>query len=145
MSIICETAPTEIQDLSNEASNCENFGVPVKVIIQRTRKNTDNSRNEITIASTNPNLKATWTTLNAATDDTKVVFSPTLHASDMPAGEKREHGGGDDTAHGIPIPLGEEFTQFTGQLLALKQTIIAEFKTLMKQERNNISVFLTYS
>lgn len=127
----CSCTPgTAIQDLS--ATNCkQNFGPPSKLIFQRIYSS-GSTKNSITVASTNPNLLATWTALEAAADGTKVQYSPLIHNIDPSGGEIREYGGGDETIGGIPIQLGSEFTRYQGDLLAEEQiSVITPLKQIM--------------
>lgn len=116
----------EITDIPTELC-LENFGQTVKVAFQRVYASAG-VLNEIVIATTNPNLKATWTALQAASDSTKVTISPFIQNPETEPGAKREVGGGNATVGGIPIVLGAEATTFSGNFARIKQNVIAAIK-----------------
>ena len=76
-------------------------------------------------------LTATWVTLAAATDDTKAVFSPFVHNPDMPAGDPREFGGGNETRWGAPLRKGGHSPTFTFAMMAEDQDVIKALKQLI--------------
>lgn len=138
MAILCGCPPgAEIDDIPN--ADCpEEFGQLQKVIFQRL-KQADGTKNEITIATTDPNLLATWTALKAASDGTKVTVSPFIQNPETEPGAKREFGGGNATLGGIPIVLGAEPTTFAGQVYRARQDVIEAMKGYGCE---NIGVFL---
>lgn len=109
-----------------------------KFIIQRTKDGT--SRNEITIATTNPNLLATWAALKAASDSTKVQVSPFIDGPESEAGGPREFGGPGQTRGGIPRRNGRENTPFSARLMDMPQSVIEELKAYECED--DLSVFL---
>lgn len=136
-SLLC-TCPlgAAITDIS--AQICpEDFGQIQRIIFQRLYS-TGTTKNKFTIASTNPNVQATWTTVETAADGTKAQFSPLLDNPQMEAGGKREFGGGNETRNGIPYVLGSEPASFTSSIARASQNIISEMKELMCE---NIAVY----
>ena len=131
--------PTAIADLT--ALTCiENIGTVGKLMFQRFR-DTSGTLNSITIATNNPNLEATWTTLKAAADDTHVSVLPTyLHNVEWAGGESRQYGGGDETYAGAPVVLGEEFMTMSADLIQVPQSLIQELKPYRCE--SNLGVFL---
>jgi hypothetical protein len=109
-----------------------------KFIIQRTATGT--TKNVITIASTNPNILATWTALKVAADSTKVQISPYIDGPESEAGGPRESGGPGETRGGIPRRNGRENTPFSAKILDSPQSLIAELKAYECEDE--LSVFL---
>jgi len=138
MSLLCSCpAPTEIPDITSD--DCvERIGEVQKIVFQRTKDGT--TLNEITIATSNPNLLATWTALKAASDNTKVTVSPFIQGPESDPGEPREFGGEGQTLGGIPILLGSSPTSFTAQLIDVKQLVVQDLKEYMCERE--LSVFL---
>ena len=75
-------------------------------------------------------IPTTWVTLAAATDATKALFTPFLHNPDMPAGDPREFGGGNETRWGAPLRKGGQSPVFTFSMLAEDQDVITALKQL---------------
>jgi len=126
----------EIDDIT--VPTCpENFGQVQKVIFQRTKDGS--TINEITIATTDPALLATWTGLKSASDSTKATVSPYIQSPETEPGTVREFGGGNATVGGIPITLGANPTSFTGLIYRMRQDVIETLKTYSCDE---ISIFL---
>lgn len=118
-------APTEITDIP--ASDClESLGQVQRVGFQRTLDGT--TLNEITIGVNDPALLATWTTLKAAADDTKVQFTPKFANPVNEAGAIREFGTGNQVLDGIPINIGRDRSPFTAEFYNIKQAIITALK-----------------
>jgi len=109
-----------------------------KFIIQRTATGT--TKNVITIASTNPNILATWIALKVAADSTKVQISPYIDGPESEAGGPRESGGPGETRGGIPRRNGRENTPFSAKILDSPQSLIAELKAYECEDE--LSVFL---
>lgn len=84
--------------------------------------------NNIVIATTNPNLLATWTALKAAADSTKVQVTPYIQDVNNEPGEAREFGGGNQTLGGIPITMGRNPSTLEAAFFDLKQKIAGELK-----------------
>lgn len=133
---VCVT-PTEIPDITASTGNVRLNEIQ-KIIFQRTKTGT--TRNEITIASSNPNLLATWTPLKAASDSTKVTISPYIDGPESEAGGPRESGGPGETRGGIPRRNGRENTPFSARLLDMQTAIIADLK--LYECEPELSVFL---
>lgn len=116
----------------------ESIGQVQKFGIQRLK--TAGVVNEIDIATTNPNLKATWVALKAAVDSSKVQFSPNIIEPVQEAGEAREFGSGNQVLNGIPIVLGRKPSPFTAALDRVQQKIVKELKTYECEKE--LAVFL---
>ena len=115
----------------------ESFGQIQKVAIVRLYK-TDGTKNKFVTAS-DIKLKASWTPLLTAADDTKVIISPYIQAPTAEAGAARTFGGGNDTLGGIEEIIGKEATPFTGVIRKAPQTVIKALKDLQCE---NIGVYL---
>lgn len=116
----------EIADIPTD--DClERLGQIQKIIIQRTKSG--GTVNKIVIATTNPNLEATWTALLAASDSTKVQVSPYIADVSTEDGGPREFGSGNQVQGGIPLTLGRNPSPFTAMMYDIKQTIISAMKT----------------
>lgn len=108
--------------------NCpESIGQVQKVLFQRIYS-APGVKNKIVIATTNPNVLATWTPLLAAADGTKVVPTPYIQAPVTEPGAAREFGGGNETLGGIPLIIGREPTTFTGAVYNGSQKMIEAMK-----------------
>lgn len=128
--------PAEIGDITASTGKLRLNEIQ-KIIFQRTRNGT--TLNEITIATTNPNLLATWTALKSASDSTKVTISPYIDGPESEAGGAREFGGPGETRGGIPIRFGRENTPFSARLMDMQPAIIEDLKTYECEEE--LSVF----
>lgn len=115
----------------------ESFGQIQKVAFVRLYK-TDGTKNKFVIAS-DIKLKASWTPLLMAADDTKVIISPYIQAPTAEAGAARTFGGGNDTLGGIEEIIGREATPFTGVIRKAPQTVI---KALKDMQCESIGVYL---
>ena len=119
----------------------ESFGQIQKVAFQRLYKTTG-EKNSFTTAK-GIELKASWTPLLSADDDTKVVVSPYIQAPTGEAGAPRTFGGGNETLGGIEMIIGSEPTPFTGVMRKMPQKIIKAMKQLMcESEAENLGVYL---
>lgn len=115
----------------------ETFGQIQKVAFVRMYK-TDGTKNKFVTAS-DIKLKASWTPLLMAADDTKVIISPYIQAPTAEAGAARTFGGGNDTLGGIEEIIGREATPFTGVIRKAPQTVIKAMKDLQCE---SIGVYL---
>lgn len=115
----------------------ESFGQIQKVAFVRLYK-TDGTKNKFAKA-TDIKLKASWSPLLVAADDTKIIISPYIQAPAAEAGAARTFGGGNDTLGGIEEIIGREATPFTGVIRKAPQTVIKALKDLQCE---NIGVFL---
>ena len=115
----------------------ETFGQIQKVAFVRMYK-TDGTKNKFVTAS-DIKLKASWTPLLMAADDTKVIISPYIQAPTAEAGAARTFGGGNDTLGGIEEIIGREATPFTGVIRKATQTVI---KALKELQCESIGVYL---
>jgi len=138
-SLLCACPPAaEIVDI--ESDDCiERMGQVLKVVVQRTNASAS-TENEIVIVTTNPNLLATWTTLLAAVDSTKVQTSPTFVSATFEPGEAIEAGGGNDSVGGIPTIVGRNPTAFSSNFEDVKQLVIESLKTYECEKE--LSVFI---
>ena len=130
------TPLTEIIDVPT--SCLEGFGQVQKVIFQRVFDGA--VKNEIVIVTDNPNVLATWTTLQAAADGTKVTISPHLQNPESEAGAPRTFGGGNQTTDGIELIIGSEPSTFTSIIYNTKQHIAEALKGYMLEQ--GLGVFL---
>ena len=141
MSLICQCpAATALTTIPNVACP-ENFGQIQKVAFQRLRKD-DGTLN--VFATTNPIVqKASWTSLMAANNSTKIVVSPYINAPADSGGDARMTSGGNDDLGGIPTVLGGNPVQFDGVLRAIPQSVIKVLKELQcEAAAGNLGVFL---
>lgn len=75
-------------------------------------------------------IQTTWTTLLAATGDTKAIVSPFIANVELPPSEAREFGGGNETRWGAPIRKGGSSPPFTASIYQEDQDVIAALKDL---------------
>ena len=75
-------------------------------------------------------IQTTWNVLLIATGDTKAVVSPFVTNPDIPAGDPREFGGGNETRWGAPQRKGGASPALTFTLLAEDQDVIVLLKSL---------------
>lgn len=127
MSFLCGTLPTEIVDLSNV--NCERIGQVQKIIFQRFFSS-GSTKNTFIIASANPNLKATWDVIFAASDSTKAVITPTMFSAAIEAGEAIEAAG---SPLNIPTILGSSPSVYDSFIPNARQDLIEALKSYMKE------------
>jgi hypothetical protein len=127
MSYLCGTIPAELPDLA--ALNCERLGQIQKIIFQRIYS-TGTTKNSLTIATTDPNLLATWTTLLTASDGTKAVITPTLNAAQIEAGEAIEVGG---SPLNIPSVVGAQPSVYDSHIPNARQDLIEDLKAYAKE------------
>ena len=75
-------------------------------------------------------IQTTWDVLLVATGDTKAVVTPFVHNPDIPAGDPREYGGGNETRWGAPQRKGGQSPALTFTMLAEDQDTIVLLKAL---------------
>lgn len=75
-------------------------------------------------------ISTTWTTLLAATGDTKAIVTPFIANVELPPSEPREFGGGNETPHGAPIRKGGNSVVFSAAMYQEDQDVIAALKDL---------------
>lgn len=76
-------------------------------------------------------VEATWTALLAITTaDTKAVVTPFVNNPDIPAGDPREYGGGNETLWGASLRKGAQSPVLTFTMLAEDQDVIVLMKAL---------------
>ena len=135
------TALTTIPAVSCPVS----FGQIQKVAFQRLYD--DGARNSFPGSGTplapTITLKASWTPLLAAADDTKIVVSPYINSPADSGGDARMSSGGNDDLGGIAEVLGGEPVQFTGSLRAVPQDVVKILKELQcEANAGNLGVYL---
>lgn len=109
----------------------EQFGQIQKLWFQR-YYSSGTTRNSFTIASANPNVLASWSTLLAASNGTKVVQTPFVENPQGPtAGGPRTNGGGNARLGGINSVVGAEASVFEGTFYNLPQYVIDEMDDMM--------------
>ena len=75
-------------------------------------------------------ISTTWTTLLAATGDTKAIVTPFIANVEVAPSEAREFGGGNETRWGAPIRKGGASTVFTASMYQEDQDVISTLKQL---------------
>jgi hypothetical protein len=75
-------------------------------------------------------IPTTWTTLLAATGDTKAVVSPFVANVELAPGDAREFGGGNETLWGAPIRKGSQSPTFSASMYQEDQDVISALKDL---------------
>ena len=146
MSLICACDPGDFTAEFLSSAGCEDVGVPVKLILQKTK----NGSSLNTITPEDVILEATWTDgagggtgLLEVSDGTTCVITPIIHAGEISGGEKREYGGGNATFGGIPLVRGSESMDFSGEFLRLPQDVIDSLKGFMCHD-GNLSAFFVH-
>lgn len=123
--------PSEITDIP--VPNCiEDFGAITKLLFQR-RYSTGATENLFTIAATNPNVIATWTTVLTATDGTKVQASPQVNNSNLEGAEPVTYGGGDAAAFGLTRIVAQDPSSFTCEFHQQRQDVIEALKNYQSE------------
>jgi hypothetical protein len=118
----------EISDIT--IPSCpEYLGQIQKVIFQRTYSS-GSTENKFVVASTDPAILASWTTVLTATDATKAVVSTYLNNPTMETGEPTTYGGGNATVGGKEIILSPNASVFKAELHNIPQSTIKEYKDL---------------
>lgn len=112
----------------------ESMGQVQKVLFQRVYKSAG-EKNSIA----DPTKKASWSSLFAAADGTKVTISPYIQGPTTEPGAARTFGSGNQVLGGIPITIGREATSFTGTIYQEQQKVIAQLK---KYQCETIGVYL---
>lgn len=119
--------PSELTDIP--VPTCfEDFGQISKALLQRLYSG-GTTLNKFTIASANPNAKASWDPLIAASDNTKVTICPQINNSDLQPGDEVTFGGGDATVGGAEKIVAVNPSTFTGELHRQRQDVIEALKT----------------
>lgn len=133
MGILC-TCPlgAEIADVV-KVTCPEIVGQVHKLVFQR-KYSTGTTLNKFTIASANPNLLASWSTLLAASDGTKVTSSPLIDGPEMEPGGPKTYGGGNQTRGGVEIITGRDPSVFRCNFLNVSQQTIKALKQYFCEE-----------
>lgn len=140
--MICNCpASAALPDIPN-ATCPESFGQIQKVAFQRLTK-ADGNKNSFVEATADIKVLASWSTLLAAADGTKVVISPYVQAPTNEPGAARTFGGGNETISGIEEIIGSQPSAFTGVLRKVPQAVVKALKELVcEASAGNLGVFL---
>ena len=132
MAILYTCPPaSEINDIPNV--DCyEQIGQVQKIIIQRMYDGS--TRNEFDIATTNPNVLATWTTVLTAADNTKAQVTPYIESPTLPPPEPITVGGGNDSLDGVEQIVAFNAANFTAVLNNIPQSVILALKPYMSEQ-----------
>lgn len=138
MGLLCQCpAATAISDITIGACT-QSIGQIQKLVFQR-KLNDSDVVNSFTIATTNPNVLATWTTVLTAADSTKAVQTPFIQGPTIEVGAPRTFGGGNQTLGGVEVITGREPTTFTAMFHNLDQLTIDQLKDYQCEK---VSVFM---
>lgn len=108
----------------------ENLGQIVKYAIQRKQASAP-FPTKAGVGAGDAGLLASWTTLKAASDATKVTVGPFCENIVIPPVEAITEGGDDNsTLDGMPIVVGATVVQVTGQFRSLPGSILTVLKLL---------------
>ena len=119
---ICCPVPTVIASVVTVLNPCaEDVGQIQKLVFWR-------RGNSMAVASAT--TLTAWTTLLAATGDTKAIVSPFIANVELPMSEAREFGGGNETRWGSPIRKGGTSPVFSASIHQYDQDTIAALKKL---------------
>jgi hypothetical protein len=120
---VCCPAPTAIASVVTVLNECPNdVGQIQKLVFWRR----GNSIASVATAI----ISTTWTTLLAATGDTKAIVSPFIANVELAPSEAREFGGGNETRWGAPIRKGGSSPSFTASIYQYDQDTITALKDL---------------
>lgn len=120
---ICCPTPTAIASIVTSLNPCRSdVGQIQKLIFWR-------AGNSIASEAT-ALVESTWTTLLAATGDTKAVVLPYIANFELPVSEAREFGGGNETKDGAPIRKGGTSPVASGSIYMADQDVISSAKKL---------------
>ena len=103
----------------------ESFGQTQKLIFQRKAASATGYGSVSTVI-----VLATWTTLKAATDDTKAIITPFVSGVTSEVGKAKEFGSGNEVRNGIPIIFGCDPTKVTVKLYEYPESLIRNMKLL---------------
>lgn len=134
--LLCACPPSAAPATIPVVDCIERFGEVQKIIVQRTKNGA--VLNEITIGTTDPALLATWNTLKAATDSTKVQVTPYIAEFTNEETDPRE--ASSTGVGGIAAVLGSDFSNVQGYFHDVPQKVIKEIKKYNCEV--GVSVFL---
>ena len=119
---VCCPVPTVMASVVTVLNPCiQDVGQIQKLVFWR-------RGNSISVASA---LTSTaWTTLLAATGDTKAIVTPFIANVELPMNEAREFGGGNETRWGAPIRKGGTSPAFSASIHEYDQDTITALKEL---------------
>lgn len=114
-----------------------------KAALQRLRAN-DGSSNSFPMTSTGAvNLLASWTTLIAADDDTKIQVTPLISNPTFTAGEAQIVGeGGNETPDGAGVIVSTGVSTLTGEFHNIEQAIIKALKDYSCELNDDLGIYL---
>lgn len=131
--------PISAQDCSNIWGQIAGFAV----------QRIDDSNNNFTAPGNAITAEVSWDTFAAASDNTKIIYTPFLGAGlTIPESTANETGGNDNTTiEGIPIYNGEDVVQVTGMFRNLNKTVVNELRMLTDESlsaigRTNVGAYL---
>jgi hypothetical protein len=124
---LCGCVPGAALTPVGNRATLQNFGEIVKILVQR-RLN-GSTVNELTIATTNPNVKATWSTLLAASNSTRVVTTPYTHGLKNEAGDAITFGGNGETVGGVEQNIGKNPSKFEAKFFGAWQTTMTNLES----------------
>lgn len=121
--IVCCPPATALESVVTSLTDCpSSVGQVQKLVFWRT----GNSIASVTTAL----IQTTWDTLLAAADDTKALVTPLLHNPDVPMGDPREFGGGNETQWGATYRKGGQAPTATFTMHDVDQDAITSLKKL---------------
>lgn len=135
---VCGSIPSALASVTD---GCLFLGEVQRIYLQRTYSS-GTTLNKFTIASANPNLIASWTSLLAASDGTKILApksttgpsSATIHNPVFAAGEVLEWGGDGESADGIPWQLGTSPGKFEAKIVAKASVTIEGWRATIGEQ-----------
>ena len=120
---ICCPVPTAIASVVTTLNPClADAGQIVKMVFWRAGNTIASEATAI--------ISTTWTTLLAATGDTKAIVSPFVGSVEIPPSEAREFGGGNETPFGAPTRKGGTSVQVSATMYSEDQDVITSLKEL---------------
>lgn len=134
--LLCACPPSAALETIPLVDCIERFGEVQKVIVQRTKSGS--TLNEITIATNDPALLATWNSLKSATDSTKVQVTPYIAEFANEETDPRE--ASSEGVGGITAVLGDDFSPVQGYFHDVPQKVIKKIKKYNCEV--GVSVFL---
>lgn len=131
MGLLCSCPPAAALTLITLPSCFEQFGQIQKLWFQRIYSS-GTTKNSFTIATSNPNVIASWSSLFTASDGTKVVQTPFIENPQGPtAGDPRTNGGGNARLGGVDSVTGLNASTFEGTFYNIPQSTADDIEDLM--------------
>jgi len=119
---VCCPVPTAIASVVTTLNPCPSDVGQIQKLVFWRRGQTATVASALTLTA--------WTTLLAATGDTKAIVSPFIANVELAASEPREFGGGNETRWGAPIRKGGSSPVFSASMYQIDQDVIAALKDL---------------